>query len=74
MIFLPGGRASTSMPVVSMSDGSVRIEPALAAGEEPLEDALELATRMSSNASVKTSLDPLVDLLDDVEQVACGSS
>ena len=71
MIFLPGGRASTSMPVVSMLAGSVRVEPALAAGEQPAEDPLELRGRVVEGLG-EDPLDPLVDLLDDVEQVALG--
>ena len=44
-------------------------EPSLAAGEEPLEDALELHRRVLERLG-EDLLDPLVDLLDDVEQVA----
>ena len=46
-------------------------QAALAAGEQPREDALELAGRVVVGRG-EDLLDPLVDLADDVEQVAAG--
>jgi hypothetical protein len=55
-----------------MSSGSVSTSRPSPPGKSVGEDLLELA-RTSAKASVKTSLDPLVDLLDDGEQVAPGA-
>ena len=71
LIFLPGGRASTSRPVVSMLRRVGEDEPPLTAGEEPLEDPLELDRGVLEGLG-EDALDALVDLLDDVEQVALG--
>ena len=72
MTFLPGGRASTSMPVREHVVGVGEDEPPLAAGEEPLEDPLELLPGVVERLG-EDLLDALVDLLDDVEQVALGA-
>jgi hypothetical protein len=48
-------------------------QPALAAGEEPREDALELRRRVQVGLG-EDLLDPLVDFADDVEQVALGGA
>ena len=71
LTFLPGGRASTSMPVVEHVGRVGEHQPALAAGEEPGEDALELARGVLEGRG-EDLLHPLVDLADDVEQVAPG--
>src|SRR5690606_26583592 len=47
-------------------------EPSLTAREEPLEDALELDSSVLEGLG-EDALDPLVDLPDDVEEVALGA-
>ena len=71
LIFLPGGRASTSMPVVSMLSGSVRTSRPSPPGNSRCEDPLELRRGVLERLG-EDPLDALVDLLDDVEQVALG--
>ena len=46
-------------------------EPPLSAGEQPRENPLELLGRVAEGLG-EGLLDPFVDLLDDVEQVALG--
>ena len=72
LTFLPGGRASTSMPVVSMSSGSVSSSrpspPGNSVGEHGLELALHVGVGLGEDLE-----DALVDVGDDVEQVLAGA-
>ena len=68
MIFLPGGRGSTSTPVVSQSPGSLQNQPAFAARKEPRKHALECGCDIGVRLG-EDPLHPVVDLGDDVEQV-----
>ena len=68
LIFLPAGRASTSMPVVSMSAGSVRTSRPSPPGNS------RAKTRTNWPGGVlerlgEDLLDAVVDFLDDVQQV-----
>src|ERR1700761_7769381 len=67
LTFLPGGRASISMPVASMSSGSV----SSSRPEPPGNQALELA-RCVGVGGGEHLLHPVVDLLDHGEQVTAG--
>src|SRR5665647_123622 len=67
LIFLPGGRASTSMPVVRVGQN----QPALTSGEQPAENALELGRRVVIGLG-EDLLDTFVDLTDDVHEIALG--
>ena len=73
LTFLPGG------PRLDLDAGGEHVarvgehQPALAAGEQPREDALELRGGVRERRR-EHLLHPLVDLPDDVEQVARASS
>ncbi len=67
LTFLPGGRASTSTPVVSRSLGVGQQQPALAAGEQRREHLLELALDVGIGLGEHLQ-DAGVDVGDHVEQ------
>ena len=71
LTFLPGGRASTSMPVVSMFCGSVRTSLPSPPGNSRLKTSSNSAAT-SYQASVKTCSHLRVDVVDDVEEVLTG--
>ena len=67
--FLPDGLASTSMPVSSRLSGSVEPKTALAAGEQRLEQRLEVQRHVGERGREHVD-DLLVDGLDDLRQLA----
>ena len=68
MIFLPGGRASTSMPGGQHVVGVGEQQPALAAGEQRGEHLGELAFHVGVGLGEHLQ-DAVVDVGDDVEQI-----